>query len=387
MVWQVFDNLRTGSPNAHDDVWVSSGTSYDSGNSWNANTVRQLATNTEYGEWLKLKLPDKRKLVAYKLSRQDYTSYDSSPRKFRLYGSNNDISWTEIAGSAVTRGATDPINAYSASPNADAASGSRFDLSTVSPAYQYFALVIEQTHNYQRTALHEFELFCQPASIENFKLYGSPDNSSWTLIHDQNTSANITSSGTDFTITNSNSYQHYGLVITKNGGYHNVSLAEMKLGVTESVDLSNYYNKTETYSKAELDPRIAKAKGSVSIGLDAAGGGNGPLNLINHYKVSNVARSLYNGINASVMWGGLSTQISVYEHTVTFDAGVFDDDENYVVLLTPHGTGGNTYGVNRVMSLEIKEKHYTHFITTCMVYEHNSTATGNNPWAFDFVVF
>ena len=248
-------------------------------------------------------------------------------------------------------------------------------------------MVIEQTHNYQRTALHEFELFCQPASIENFKLYGSPDNSSWTLIHDQNTSANITSSGTDFTITNSNSYQHYGLVITKNGGYHNVSLAEMKLGVTESVDLSNYYNKTETYSKAELDPRIAKAKGSVSIGLDAAGGGNGPLNLINHYKVSNVARSLYNGINASVMWGGLSTQISVYEHTVTFDAGVFDDDENYVVLLTPHGTGGNTYGVNRVMSLEIKEKHYTHFITTCMVYEHNSTATGNNPWAFDFVVF
>ena len=26
MVWQVFDNLRTGSPNAYDDVWASSGT-------------------------------------------------------------------------------------------------------------------------------------------------------------------------------------------------------------------------------------------------------------------------------------------------------------------------------------------------------------------------
>jgi len=82
MVWQLFDNLRFGSPNVYDDIWASSGTSYDSGNSWNANTVRQLATNTEYGEWVKLKLPDRRKLVAYKLSRQDYTSYDSAPRKF-----------------------------------------------------------------------------------------------------------------------------------------------------------------------------------------------------------------------------------------------------------------------------------------------------------------
>ena len=227
MVWQVFDNLRTGSPNAHDDVWASSGASYDSGNSWNANTARQLATNTEYGEWVKLKLPDRRKLVAYKLSRQDYTSYDSAPRKFRLYGSNDDSTWTEIAGSAVTRGATDPINAYSSSPNADAASGSRFDLSTVSPAYQYFALVIEQTHNYQLTALQEFELFCQPASIENFKLYGSPDSISWTEILHQSTSANITSNGTEFQITNPNSYQHYGLVVTKNGGFNNVSIGEI----------------------------------------------------------------------------------------------------------------------------------------------------------------
>ena len=164
-------------------------------------------------------------------------------------------------------------------------------------------------------------------------------------------------------------------------------VGELKLGVPETTDLSNYYNKTETYSKAELDPRIAKAKGSVHSGPDATGGGNGPLNLINHYQVSNVARSSYNGINSGTVWSGLSTQFAVYEHTVTFDPGLFEDDETYVVLLTPHGTGGTTYGVNRVMSLEIKEKHYTHFITSCMVYEHNSTATGNNPWAFDFVVF
>ena len=80
----------------------------------------------------------------------------------------------------------------------------------------------------------------RPASeIENFKLYGSPDNSSWTELLHQSTSANITSSGSDFTITNPGSYQHYGLVVTKNTGYHNVSLGEIKLGVTESV--SEYY--------------------------------------------------------------------------------------------------------------------------------------------------
>ena len=259
---------------------------------------------------------------------------------------------------------------------------------TPTTAYQYYAVVVTAIwpSNHQTFALSEFELFCQPSEIEEFKLYGSPDNSSWTEIHAQ-TSANITSSGTDFTITNPGSYQHYGLVVTKNYGYHNVSLAEMKLGASETVDLSNYYNKTETYSKAELDPRIAKAKGSVSIGVDVNGGGNGIVILTNDYKVSNVARSSYNGINSGTVWSGLSTQFAVYEHTVTFAPGLFEDDENYVVLLTPHGTGGITYGVNRVMSLEIKEKHYTHFITSCMVYEHNSTATGNNPWAFDFAVF
>ena len=220
---------------------MSSGTSYDSGNSWNANTVRQLATNTEYGEWVKLKLPDKRKLVAYKLSREDSTYYNASPRKFRMYGSNDDSTWTEIVGSAVTRNATDPIKAYSSSPNADAASGSRFDLSTVSPAYQYFALVIEQTHGFAYLNLMEFELICQPSEIEEFKLYGSPDDTNWTQIHAE-TSANVTSSGTDFTITNPGSYQHYGLVVTKNAGYHNVSLGEMKLGVSGgAVNLSEYY--------------------------------------------------------------------------------------------------------------------------------------------------
>ena len=68
------------------------------------------------------------------------------------------------------------------------------------------------------------------------------------------------SSGSEFQITNPGSYQYYGLVVTKNGGYHNVSLNEMKLNVTETTDLSNYYNKTEVNS---LLPKGVWAEASV----------------------------------------------------------------------------------------------------------------------------
>ena len=84
MVWQVFDSLLTGSPNAWDQVWASSMATYvNSGGNW-ISTGTQLATGTVNGEWVKLKLPDKRKLVGYKLTRQDYHVYESSPKKFRL---------------------------------------------------------------------------------------------------------------------------------------------------------------------------------------------------------------------------------------------------------------------------------------------------------------
>ena len=102
----------------------------------------------------------------------------------------------------------------------------------------------------------------------------------------------------------------------------------------------------------------------------------------------NVTREHYNGINTSVVWGGLNTTYAVYEHKVHFEANVFNDDDDYVVLLTPHCIGGLAYGVNRVMSLEIKEKHHTYFITTCYVYENIAAHPSTNlPWGFDFVVF
>ena len=153
----------------------------------------------------------------------------------------------------------------------------------------------------------------------------------------------------------------------------------MKLEASQTVDLTNYYN------KAELDPRIAKAKGTFLTGVDGTGNGNGLTFLNNEYRVFSVTRSHYNGINATNVWGNLATNLSIYEHTVTFEPGVFNDDDDYVVLLTANSTGAALYGANRVMSLDVKEKHHTHFITTCMVYEDNLHT--NHPWGFEFVVF
>ena len=260
-----FNNLTT--PIA--DRWIAGPNKYDgtTGSYVTTGSYARLSTDfpssgtnpqTAAGEYIMIRLPDRRKLVAYKLTREDGTFYQFSPQDFTLYARETNTSdWVNLTSESLT---TTTIMG-----NASTGGGTRYpstgDL-TPTTAYQYYAVVVTAIwpSNHQTFALSEFELFCQPASIENFKLYGSPDNSSWTLIHDQNTSANITSSGTDFTITNAGSYQHYGLVVTKNGGFHNVSLAEMKLGVSDTVDLSDYYNKTEVNS---LLPKGVWAEASV----------------------------------------------------------------------------------------------------------------------------
>ena len=309
--------------------------------------------------------------MAYKLSREDYTGYNASPRKFRLYGSNDDSTWTEIVGSAVTRNATDPIKAYSSSPNADATSGSRFDLSTVSPAYQYFALVIEQTHGFAYVKLMEFELICQPSEIENFKLYGSTDDATWTPILDQSTSANITSSGTDFTITNPGSYQHYGLVITKNTGYHNVSLGEMKLGVTQSVNLSNYYNKTE------LNPLICKARASYTH----TGGTLGIGTLSNDVGIAPSPSVGTVIANSGSPWDITAAHYSLYP--ITFSFTTARTNANYQVLVSEAANGQSNYNI--IMSSSVRNKTNTGFLVSVLVYEASSS--GNLNWGIDFVIF
>ena len=59
-------------------------------------TQLSASSSTVTGEWIKLKLPDKRKAVGYKLSRQNHTDYHRSPKQFRLYGSNDNSTWTKL---------------------------------------------------------------------------------------------------------------------------------------------------------------------------------------------------------------------------------------------------------------------------------------------------
>jgi hypothetical protein len=196
--WQVFDNLLTGDPyygDAHDGNWVTAaGTYVLSGSDYvSKGTQLSASSSTVTGEWIKLKLLDKRKAVGYKLSRQNHTDYNRSPKQFRLYGSNDNSTWTEIVGSAQAL-TTTPLGSYDQPPEANG--GTRFDF-TASNAYQYFALVIEKCWGHDFTYVHEFQLFCQ-SEIDEFKLYGSLDDYSWTEILHETSVPAITSAGTNF---------------------------------------------------------------------------------------------------------------------------------------------------------------------------------------------
>jgi len=240
-VYELFNSLTT----PHTDYWVSDINKYDAstGNysaSANLGTDFPSGGTTVDGEYVAITLPDKRKLLGYKLTKPDGTSDNNSPKEFKLYARENSTSaWVLLNSETLTTA----IGEY-VSGDVNTGGTNFFPSTTPTTAYQTYALVVETiftSGSSYSVHLSEFQLFCQPSEIENFKLYGSVNNSTWTQIHHQSSSANITSSGSNFTITNPGSYQYYGLVVTKTTGYHNVSLAEMKLGVTESVNLSEYY--------------------------------------------------------------------------------------------------------------------------------------------------
>ena len=386
---RLFDNLTTGSADfgaANQGFWLSGASTYVSSGGEYISTGTQLSasSSTVTGEWIKLKLPDKRKLVGYKLTRRDTTGTDETPKKFRIYGSNDDSTWSEISGSS--QDLTTPIERYAT--GGINTGGTRFDIGSPSPAYQYYALVIETLFNYTHAVLMEMQLFCQPSEIEEFKLYASPDDVAWTEIHSQ-TSANITSSGTDFTITNPNSYQHYGLVVTKNGGYHNVSLGEMKLGVTETVDLTNYYTKPEVNS---LLPKGVLAEGSFTY-------------VKNNSNSFAVAQANFFAASSNIGWS--SSNIQIYSRTFgnpatwayapacrqliyqfTFTSPILDDAEqetsDYKVMLTRRDISLSF--TDTIYELAVYEKTPDYFKVRIEL-EVDTSTYNIETHGFDFVVF
>ena len=85
-----------------------------------------------------IKLPDKRKLVAYKLTRQDDTYSPFSPKDFTLYARESSTSdWVNLTSESLTT--STPMGNYTDG------GGTRYpstgDL-THTTAYQYYALVV-----------------------------------------------------------------------------------------------------------------------------------------------------------------------------------------------------------------------------------------------------
>ena len=233
--WKAFNNLTT--PDA--DQWQSASNVYDESNGSYVGD-KKLSTSPDSegnsissGEYLIITLPDKRKLTGYKLTRYDVSNefvtaanYENSPKQFTLYGmESSSSSWVFLTSETLTT----PVDDYvSGDVNTG---GTRFNHTTTT-AYQSFALVITKNWGAHDVKISEFQLFCQPSEIDEFKLYASSDDSIWTEIHHETSVPAITLNGTEFSITNENAYQHYGLVVTKMRGHHNVSIGGCELVVS-----------------------------------------------------------------------------------------------------------------------------------------------------------
>ena len=234
----------------------------------------------------------------------------------------------------------------------------------------------------------EFKLICEPSEIENFRLYGSPDDTNWTEILHQSTSANITSTGTNFNITNPGSYQHYGLVVTKNKGYHNVSIGEVKLVV--GYNLSNYYTKPEVNS---LIPKGVRAEGTFRYTSNNSAAWY-PAQATFFANSSNV--SFDSGFTAlqTSNWGNLSywsyaPNCTVLQYRFSFTSPILDDTgeatSEYKVMLQEKTT--LMVNSSKIIGLEILEPKYANYFQVVVYLQRNATNNYIIDHEFDFVVF
>ena len=226
------------------------------------------------------------------------------------------------------------------------------------------------------------------SEIEEFKLYGSPDDAAWTEIHAQ-TSANITPSGTEFQITSPGSYQYYGLVITKNYGYHNVKLAEMKLSASGTVDLSNYYNKQEVNN---LLPKGVLAEGSFTY-------------VKNNSSSFAIAQANFFAASSNIGWNSSLVQVQSWHfgdptiwayapacrqliYQFTFTSPILDDanqeTSDYKVMLTRRDISLSYH--QTIYELAVYEKTPDYFKVRIEL-EVDTSTYNIETHGFDFVVF
>jgi hypothetical protein len=139
--WEAFNRNQ-----AHNgDGWISASHGYYNGSGNNTYTgPSQLASNTLAGDWLKIEMP-------YKIFAQTVFMYHPAnterPKVWKVYGSNDDLNWTEILSR--TSVVDNTTTAHAMVPVDD-----------ISTAYRYFALVVNATNGLSNyTAVSELTFY------------------------------------------------------------------------------------------------------------------------------------------------------------------------------------------------------------------------------------
>ena len=111
----------------------------------NTSGVR-LASNTDYGKYMKLKCP--RQFVLKNMTLRDHDTY--YVKDFKIYGSNDDINWTEVL--SVTGRTASGVTF-----------GSNHDADTTTKAYNMFAMVISKVNGGTTARIQICLLYTSPS--------------------------------------------------------------------------------------------------------------------------------------------------------------------------------------------------------------------------------
>jgi len=147
--FDAFDKITYNDAGVADNAWLSANSSlYASASDYAFTGSTTLGNGTVAGEWLKLELPYKIVLKSITLSpRPSSTNHlNSAPEDFKIYGSNDDINWTEV------------LSETGAAPSIWTGTDFITDASTTS--YRYFAIVVQKTVGYANfTAISGLKYF------------------------------------------------------------------------------------------------------------------------------------------------------------------------------------------------------------------------------------
>jgi hypothetical protein len=129
--WEAFNKVFYLAP--ANDGWVSptAGLNYYSGGSGAYTGSRNLGTGAVNGEWIKLELPHKILMTQLKLHGFG-DQPNATPTDFKVYGSNDNINWTEVLSETGVTVARDTV-------------GSLYSADDTTTAYKYFGLVTTRT--------------------------------------------------------------------------------------------------------------------------------------------------------------------------------------------------------------------------------------------------